>query len=563
MNTNIVSLDGVPFISTASQGGYIALGYSGNCSFVFSLIQQRVVALRPSHMNEMTLKSVCGADWCEENYYEMHPRKEEMFFNHKRLSTDIIAGCQRVGIYNESSERKCGVWPSADGSALYINGAQLWRNDGKVINNGILENKVYPRSGDIGFGPETESASQEDITKVLNAFGGYKWRTEMVPEMLLGWFVCAALAPSLKRRPHVYITAPAGTGKSVLLDIMGWMLGSLAHKASGPQTMAGLYQSIGGTSRAVVLDEAEADSSNRKWKDTLEVARISYSLSESDNGIVVGSQTGTPKNYRFFSAFLAAGITPAKFEAADLSRWAMFETNERMPGSNDPMTEQTARTLGARLAVLAVRRWSVLQASLDVIRNIVMQEGGDARLADSVAPLLAGYWTMVSDKAATANDAETLVGLCGLKKHKEQREETDEKRCLEALMTRVMPMPLMVENCLVRQPISLAEAVNKVCENPSETLELQNRMCQLGLRVKFHEGRWVIMVANSPEHTELRKLFRGTKWQYGGWSVTLRRLPGGQEATQRLGLKTAKITMFDVPADYLPVNDESDDLMAA
>lgn len=185
MNTNIVSLDGVPFISTASQGGYIALGYSGNCSYVFSLIQQRVVALRPSHMNEMTLKSVCGADWCEENYYEMHPRKEEMFFNHKRLSTDIIAGCQRVGIYNESSERKCGVWPSADGSALYINGAQLWRNDGKVIDNGILENKVYPRSGDIGFGPESESASQEDVTKVLNAFGGYKWRTEMVPEMLL------------------------------------------------------------------------------------------------------------------------------------------------------------------------------------------------------------------------------------------------------------------------------------------------------------------------------------------------------------------------------------------
>ena len=563
MNTNIVSLDGVPFISTASQGGYIALGYSGNCSYVYSRIQHRVVALRPSHMNEMTLKSVCGADWCEENYYEMHPRKEEMFFNHKHLSTDIIAGCQRVGVYNESSERNCGVWPSSDGSALYINGAQLWRNDGKVIENGILENKVYPRSGDIGFGPETESASQEDVAKALKAFGTYQWQAEMVPEMLLGWFICAILAPSLKHRPHVYFTASAGTGKSVLLATMSWMLGPLAHNVSGPQSKAGLYQSLGGASRAVVLDEAEADSNNRKWKDTLEIARISYCLNEGNKGYVVGSQAGTPKNYQFFSPFLAAGITPAKFEGADLSRWAIFEASGRRPGHESPMTEQTARTLGARLAVLAVRRWSVFQASLEVIRNIVMQEGGDARLADTVAPLLAGYWTMVSDKAATANDAETLVGLCGLSKHKEQREETDEKSCLEALMTRVMPMPLMVNNCLVRQPISLAEAVNKVCENPSETLELQNRLCQLGMRVKFHEGRWVVMVANSPEHTELRKLFRGTKWQYGGWSVTLRRLPGGQEATQRLGLKTAKITMFDVPTDYLPVNDESDDLMAA
>ena len=94
---NVIGLNGKPIATRdeSESGGYISLGYIGNCSYIFSRIQQRVVGLRPTHMNEMTLKATCGAEWCEANYMTFHPKKEEVFFDHKALATRIIASCQR------------------------------------------------------------------------------------------------------------------------------------------------------------------------------------------------------------------------------------------------------------------------------------------------------------------------------------------------------------------------------------------------------------------------------------------------------------------------------------
>lgn len=567
MEQTVIGLDGMPLNTHAVvAGGYTALGYSGNLLYIYSALQQRIVQLRPSLMDEMTLKAICGANWCEEHYAEIHPKKGELVFNHKRLATDIITACQDAGLYCESMERRNGVWPADNGSALIINGSALWRDDGTILANGLVDGKAYPKCGGVGFGPETPTASEEDVNRLLNAFGAYHWSSEMVPEMLLGWFVCAVLAPALQRRPHIYISGRAGTGKSVLLCLMASLLGPLAHKASGPQSKAGLYQSLAGTPRAVLLDEAEADSSGRKWVDMLEIARIAYSLAENDRGIGVGTSTGEARFYHFVSPFLAAGINPGKFEPADLSRWAIFDVSGRKADADNRFIgDEEARELGARLAVTAVRRWSVLQASLEVIRKAIMRQGGDARLADTVGPLLAGYWTLVSDSPAAPDDAETLVGLCGLNQHLEQREESDEARCLDSLFSRVVTLPVTVEGCWVRQPLSIGQAIAKICENPVECLDMQNRLTQLGLRVTRREGRWIMMVANSPEHTELRKMFYGTKWQHGGWSTSLRRLPGGDYETQRLGTgyKPCKVTVFDVPVEILPANDEDEEMLAA
>lgn len=566
MNNNIIGLNGTPLNTpSTAKGGFIALGYAGNASVVFSLIQGRIVHMRPAHMTEMTLKSVFGAAWCEEHYMDFHPKKEEWFFNHKRLANQVMTECQAAGLFEQSTERRCGVWPTSDGKGLIVNGDELWCNDGKVLDSRVIEGKIYSVSGEVGFNRSTPNASGEDVTRVLTLFGQMKWKSEMVPELLLGWFVCAVLAPALARRPHAYITAPAGIGKTVLLDAMRSLLGPLSNKFTGLPTRAGLYQAIGGTTGSVIVDEAEADTSNRKWKDLLEIARIAYSRAESDAGITVGTPGGSSKSYSFFAPFLTAGILPGKFEPADLSRWALFEAVGRNEDANGALlAADELRELGARLAVKAVRQWSCLQQSLEVIRLAVLTCGGDARTADTIGPLLAGYWVMVSEEAATEEDAQTLVGLCGLGRYIEQREEADHVRCLEALLSRVLTLPRFVGGCVVRQLMSVAEAIGAICENPTGSLELQNRLTQFGLRVALHEGRWVVMVANSAEHVELRKLFRGTKWQHGGWSLTLRRLPGGAESTQRLGsgCKASKVTMFDVPAELLPGCDESE-LLAA
>ena len=103
-----------------------------------------------------------------------------------------------------------------------------------------------------------------------------------------------------------------------------------------------------------------------------------------------------------------------------------------------------------------------------------------------------------------------------------------------------------------------------VAENNSQP-ELVMRLAQMGLRVALAKGKWSLYVVNSPMHQELRKLFAGTKWATGGWSLVLRRLPGGEESTQRIGagLGAAKVTVVDVPEHLLLAGNEDDMLLAA
>lgn len=564
MNKTILSTTGTPLNQqdSSSCGGYIALGMVGNKFAVFSLLNKQVQFLSPSDLKEMNLKALFGALWCELHYNEFDAKKEEVVFNHKRLATDILSACQAAGPYSETAERRVGVWKMSDGQ-LVVNGRQLWRADGTVLEHGIHEGRVYPVSGDVGFDLSTPMATREDVNQALAAFNSPQWIHPMAGEIVLGFFGMSLVSTALRRRPHVLMTGPAACGKSTVLEYVRWLLGSLAYGCTGPQTMAAFYQSLAGTSKVVVNDKFEADPGKKGCKDTFEVARMSYSLQEGDEGIVRGTVTGKSKSYRFYSPFIAAGISPGKMEPADLTRWVILEAKGKPQG--DKLTEAQAREFGPRLARLFISRWNVFQASEDVVRHCILSLGGDGRMADTVGTLLASYWAFVSESPATEEDAKFLVSMLGIEERIAVHQVSDELQCLEALTSRVLPFKVVDGAALVTRHLSIAQAIEMVCKDPTGQPELVMRLAQMGLRVALAKGKWSLYVVNSPMHQELRKLFAGTKWATGGWSVVLRRLPGGEESTQRIGagLGAAKVTVVDVPEHLLLAGNEDDMLLAA
>lgn len=563
--SNIISTNGTPLTTDANGplGGYTPLGTLGGKSVVLTSLNKTVVKLSPSELKAMNLMALCGAEWCTRHYERFDEKKEQMVFNHRELATNIIRDCQVMGPYVEAYERKTGVWLMKDGQ-LAINGRELWRPDGSVLEHGIHEGRVYPAAGEVGFDRNTEEASDEDVKRILEAFGALNWRQSLAPEMILGWVGVSLVSTAMRRRPHVLITGRAGVGKSTILEVTKWLLGKLAFACTGPQTAAGYYQRLGGTSLATVLDEFEADPSRKNCKDTFEIARMSYSLQEGDEGIVRGTTTGASKSYQFYTPFMAGGISPGKMEPADLSRWVNLEATDRKAGAVQ-LTENEVREIGPRLARRFINRWSVYQASEEVVRKCILDAGGDGRMADTVGTLLAAYWTFVSNQPATVDDANVLVEMLNIKERIAIHAVSDERRCLEALMSKVMPFKFMEGITMVTRSLSIGEAVQRVCEDPTNNPEVVSRLAQLGLRVAFSKGAWRFYVVNSPEHQEMRKLFSGTKWAQGGWSVILRRLPGGEETTQRIGagFGAAKVTVFDVPQDLLSANDEGDMQLAA
>lgn len=558
------NIDGSPFYAeqaeSTDEGGFEPLGTNGSRVVFFSLLHKRVFNLAASELKEMNLKAMLGADWCSDIYGEYNEKKGETVFNHKQLATNIISTCQAEGPYSISKERRTGIWKMDDGQ-LIVNSKTLWRPSGLALKHGIIENYVYPVSGDIGFSLATEPATNVDIQRVLTSFRSLQWNTPLSSEMLLGWVGVAILASAVKRRPHVMLTGPAGCGKSTMLEQVRWLLGDMMSSCTGGQTLMGLNQLVQEQpARAIGIDEFEADSRNDKCRQTLEAARSSYSLTEGDEGIVRGTPGGNAKCYRLSSPFIAAGISPGKMEPADRSRWVVLESRKLEAGGSglgQLMSEDEASAIGKRLCRLFVSRWNVFQETAKIIRQVIVTSGGDGRISDTVGTLLAAYWAFISDKPATIFDATKLVAEMGLDARIAIHDVSDEKECLEALLTKVIPFRFQSGQYVLNRNLAVGEAVKLVSDDPTGQVDVVNRLAQLGIRVTFTKGKWFMYVANSPTHTEMRKLFSGTKWAHGGWGLMLRRLPGGAESTQRIGVQGAqKVTVFNLPESLYPANDE-------
>lgn len=217
--TNIINIDGTSLSTQVAPtvGGYVALGVDGTKSVIFSLLDKKVHVLKSSDYKEMTLKSILGLQWCSEKYDYFDEKKESYVFDTRGLAGDIMLECQKKGPYSAMAERGTGVWLDEDGELL-VNGRELWRADGTVLEHGLHGGKAYPFCGEVGFDATTPEASEEDVQQVLAVLSNPGWVQPLAAELLLGSIGVGVLSAALRRRPHVLITGPAGAGKSTVLE---------------------------------------------------------------------------------------------------------------------------------------------------------------------------------------------------------------------------------------------------------------------------------------------------------------------------------------------------------
>jgi energy-coupling factor transporter ATP-binding protein EcfA2 len=545
------------------DGGYIPLGTEDHRVVLFSRSQKRVFKLKVSELTGLRLELVLGSAWCDYRLRQLERRQgSDARADGKspaaKLASGIVSACQEAGPYIETHERGAGVWLDRDGE-LIVNGSKLWRpSDGVVLQHGVHSGYVYPSGKPVGFDLDTPLASESDVTRVLDALRSLDWATPMAGELVMGWLGIAVIGAAAHRRPHVLLTGPHGCGKSTVLEQLRWLLEDRGVACTGSPTLMGLNQMLRGRpSHAILLDEFEADGSNSKCQQTFEAARSSFSLQEHDQGIVRGTPGGSSVSYRIAAPFIACGISPGRLEPADQSRWVILEALKlRNDGASERfvLDEKEARQLGPKLARLFVSRWALFRTNLAAFRQAIRNRGGDARLGDALGHLLAAFSTFRSEMAVTMAEAEALADAAQVVARASGAVEYDEQQCLTGLLSTVLTFDVSEGLRAAMRSLSVAQALRRMLRGEAGATAIAGRLAQLGIRVRKADGRWVMLVVNSPSHTELRKLFAGTKWARGGWGLVLRRLPGGLESTQRIGagLKASKVTQFDLPAELLP-----------
>lgn len=516
-----------------SRGGYEALGYIGTTNYVWSNATQSVEAVTPGRLKKPDLMALCGPAWIHAIYDTVDDEKGTRRTNYDKAAEDLVEACQEKGLYSPGRVRGAGVW--ADGNSLVVNSRELWRTDGEAISRTGGEH-VYAAVRDLGLAASTEQASNEEVAALSDALSTWSWDRQTDKWLLMGWMASSVVTGALERRPHVILTGRRGSGKTTLQHLIADVLGNCALQADGASTAAGIRQAIGTSAIAVMIDEAEGEGAGNRTQQIVEMLRSAYS---DEAGVLRGTADQNGRTYTLKMSGLLSQIQPPNLNPADKTRIVTIDLHaldqdKAMCPHYLVSARDKARDLGPRFRALVLARYGVYQSSLPVVRAALMQAGDSARAADTLGTLLAWSYAIKSENAMSPAVAQEIVKRMDLTTHREAQQASDESDALERLLDGVH------EGATVAGLV-----VQSLKDGRSNYLE------RLGLRVMNDKGGTYLAVATSADHPGIRGLFKGSRWEHGGWGAILGRYPKAMRKKVQIDSRVRDAVLVPVPQDLL------------
>lgn len=408
------------------------LGGDGKTFHYLNAVNQLVSlpAQQHSKNNITALFAPFVKDWCHQHYPKSLDRDtgEARDYKVDALVVDLMNEAQARGESWEPGDNihGRGVWPGEDGDLRLHLGKTLIVG-GKPRAPGIIGTAVYPLCPE-WKGPADDAQSAGDTgpaAELLALLEQWNWaQPKLAPRLMLGWCMAALLCGALDWRPHVWLTAPRGSGKSTLFDLLGHLLQRgpyllAAENASAPSLRAKLAYDA----RPVMLDESEPSEDNRALNATVELLRLA-----SSGGTVMRAtvdQSVVEQTVRFV-AICASVVRPA-LKAQDASRIAVVQLLRPAPGTAAPLLRPALlQLLGRRLLRRALDGWKRWPETLHAWRQALAAQGLEARAQDQYGTLLALAWMAEQDLEPDNDSLEEWASLAAELTQPDRAEERPE-----------------------------------------------------------------------------------------------------------------------------------------
>lgn len=491
------------------EHGFIPLGFDEGSHFFYTMEGKDIE--HTSNFQETALLSLAPIGYWAEQYVSKNG------INWQQARNDLIRASKAVGPFDNFRVRGTGVW--LDDGRTVINTGRTLIVDGKMTAMGKHRSRfVYVQTKNRMPPIHTHPATLAEARKLIDVCEMFKWRDGKSSYLLAGWIALARIAAALPIRPHIWVTGGASTGKSTLMgDVIRPALGCEAGKLylQGGSTEAGIRQKIKADSLPILFDEFETlDDRTREMIDAV-IGLLRQSWSATQGSIVKGSAGGHATQYQLAFAGLVSSIRVNLTNDADRSRFAQLEL---APHGSDQDRWETMREaiagitedLGERLFSRSAGMVQTILANYDAFSKAVAAVINQ-RAGQQYGMLLAGYWSLVSDEAATRDDARELVAQLDFLEEKTDADLTDETECIQRIMSWKIQ---------IRAGASVVDrSIMEVVSGGSETE--RNALLLYGIRLESG----TMIVAN--KHPELSKIFAGTRWA-ADWTKSLRRLPGAK-----------------------------------
>jgi len=501
------------------------LGYNGNGYYYLPRGTEQVSEIRKgSHTSPAELMSMAPLEWWEMAY----PKGDKGGIDWHGAANDCMRGCERRGIYSPERERGRGAWYDKGKAVLHLGDRLLIDGEHTAISD-HPSSFIYTKQAPLEHGADAEPADDNAAADIADLFEDLNWHKPVYAQMLAGWCLLAPICGALSWRPHVWITAQRGAGKSWVQDhVIEPLLGPAAMMVQGSTTEAGIRQRLKSDSRPIVFDEAESEDqrSAGRMQTVIELAR--QSSSDSTAEIIKGTVNGQGMAFRMRSMFLLGSVNVSLSQAADESRFSVLslaspEKTSEEAGRFEAFAKRVDNTLTpavcASMRARAYQLMPVIRTNAKTFARAVAEVLGSQRIGDQVGTLIAGACAYHRSDEISLDDARKWVSEMDFSDAKEAEQVSDESACLQ----RILQSQVRFDSERGSLQRSIGEVVD--CARGAESMggmlaaDCNDVLKRYGLAV---EGSSLV-VAN--KHSELEKLLHGTPWA-AGWRRILGRIEG-------------------------------------
>jgi putative DNA primase/helicase len=448
----------------------------------------------------------------------------------------LFAVQARAGVYSPDKIRGRGAWSDRGRSILHLGDRLIVDGEIHPVTSPPPTSFNYQRLASIDIQTDLPPLTDQEGVEILDIASRFHWEVPASGLLMAGWVALAPICGSLSWRPHAWLTAAHGSGKSAILDrFVGTLLDSLALWPEGNTTEASIRQELRADALPVVFDEAESNerADRIRIQNVLALARVA---SSSGRGFIgKGGADGSSQRFMIRSMFLLCSISTALKQGADHSRFAQLTL--RNP-NHLPKAERTAHwsaldrdlaaiitpQLGHRLLLRSVRLIPQIHESIAVFRRAAADRFDSQRQGDQYGTLLAGAWSLMSSRPATLADAFRLIDSNDWEPYREGSETPDEQSCLQVLMDhqiRVEGDRGGSHTRTIAELIGLANGSTPCTDISAATAEAH--LGRIGIRAEPD----AMVLANTAQG--IARIMADTPWA-SSWHQVLSRIPGASKA---------------------------------
>ena len=419
------------------------LGHDRGQYFYLPSDQSQVVVLEPSSHTKPNLLQLARLDW----WISKFPGGSGSF-TVDTAQDWLMSEARKQGVFKRDRIRGRGCWREGQ-KIVWHNGDELLV-DCKVV--GIHEHSfrnVYEVDDPLDT-LNSGCLTDKDAAELVRLVRMLRWKSQVEAELFLGWLACSVVGGALNWRPHLWLTAQRGAGKSwTMKEIVRELLGRCVVFAQSSTSEAGIRQTIGHDSFGVIFDESETDGakSATRFGAVTDLARASST--DGDAALIKGSATGQAVSFIPRSCFLFSSIGVGITNAADYSRITVVEL---VPGGTEDEFQKLCdfkfsaikETTGSQFRRRCINRCKQIRENARVFSAALAGRLGDKRNADQMGTLLAGRFSFEAvpeGYVMTLEDAKVWLAQFAVEGISEDgRDVNDEKKCLAHLLNSRLDM---------------------------------------------------------------------------------------------------------------------------